>query len=101
MKFWKDMTNEEKGALLLAYHEGAVIEYYGRGSGTWKLVVDNKPAWFDNEYYRVQPRTTTHQIWWAPHGATVFKPHFADPYTQLITFTLKGDECIDVKVEEL
>jgi hypothetical protein len=28
-KLWRDMTPEEKGALLLAAHEGKVIEYDG------------------------------------------------------------------------
>lgn len=39
MKLWKDMTPEEKGALLLAYHEGKVIEFLSRMTGKW-----GKPA---------------------------------------------------------
>lgn len=100
MKLWKDMTNEEKGALLLAHHEGAIIEYLSF-KNTWDTVPDNEPRWNDIHRYRVQPQTTTHQVWWSPSGGTVFKPSYPNHYKQLITLTLKGDECIDVKVEKL
>lgn len=101
MKLWKDMTNEEKGALLLAHHEGAIIEYLSNSGKGWVPVFDNSPRWGNNECYRIQLQTTTHQVWWSPSGATIYKPCSPDRYNQLITFTLKGDECIDVKVEEL
>ena len=101
MKLWKDMTNEEKGALLLAHHEGAIIEYFGSFTSTWNPVFDNNPKWNDNNHYRVQPQTTTHRVWWSPSGVTAYKDWSPTCYNQLITFTLKGDECIDVKVEKL
>ena len=52
---WGDMSDEEKGALLLAHHEGNDIEW------TW---VDRQPVWrdcpnavgrFDKYAYRVKP----------------------------------------------
>lgn len=54
-KIWKDMSREEKGALLLAHHEGKVIETRWGNSGAWHPVSD--PDWETHLYYRVQPRT--------------------------------------------
>ena len=51
-KLWRDMTPEEKGALLLAAHEGEVIEYEGHG---WHKVACNDPVWYDDTAYRVRP----------------------------------------------
>ena len=50
-KLWRDMTPEEKGALLLAHHEGKVIEYYDHGVG-W---VTERPIWDDYCAYRIKP----------------------------------------------
>lgn len=49
-KLWRDMTPEEKGAMLLASHEGKVIELWLRGE--WVSV---DPSWHDSIAYRVQP----------------------------------------------
>lgn len=39
MKTWGEMSDEEKGALLLAHHEGKVIERFEDGNmGGWVLV---------------------------------------------------------------
>lgn len=101
MKLWKDMTNEEKGALLLAHHQKSVIEYFSTSQCDWCPVLDNKPTWGANECYRVQPKTITHQVWWSPNGATVYRPANLSCYDKVITFTLMDDECIDVKVENI
>ena len=53
-KLWRDMTPEEKGALLLAAHEGKVIEHddltYTDG---WEVA--RSPTWNENIAYRVKP----------------------------------------------
>ena len=49
-KLWRDMTAEEKGALLLAALEGKVIEY--SAGYEWE---EDKPEWHDNLSYRVKP----------------------------------------------
>lgn len=67
-KLWRDMTPEEKGALLLAHHEGKVI-YILIGSlecGEWKVIPH--PSWRDNYAYRIKPEpkvetVTTHGTW--------------------------------------
>ena len=53
-KLWKDMTPEEKGALLLAEHEGKVIEYGYNGSDFCR-VKPNDGKWVDGYNYRVKP----------------------------------------------
>lgn len=50
---WRDMTPEEKGALLLAHHEGKVIEHYGKTHGKW---FTSQPVWNFNLAYRIKPQ---------------------------------------------
>ena len=51
-KQWQHMSPEEKGALLLAHHEGKVIELRAYGGG-WQLVTS--PSWADITCYRIKP----------------------------------------------
>lgn len=56
-KTWAHLTDEEKGALLLAYHEGKPIEWFYdealmHGSSTYK---GSKPMWDDICIYRIKP----------------------------------------------
>ncbi len=51
MKLWQDMTPEQKGALLLAYHEGKAIEY--QHDGRWYC--STNPSWCSDCAYRVKP----------------------------------------------
>lgn len=62
-KLWRDMTPEEKGALLLAHHEGKVIQYFS--CGVWE---DGPPRWFDNVAYRIklEPKRETVVLYAAP-----------------------------------
>jgi hypothetical protein len=51
-KLWGDMTPEEKGALLLAHHDGEVIEYHN--GDDWHT----KPRYaglYDHNAYRIRP----------------------------------------------
>lgn len=56
-KTWEEMSPEEKGALLLAHHEGKTIEYSGDPSIGW-LDTLGVPTWGSYVYYRVQPEET-------------------------------------------
>ena len=47
---WRDMTPEQKGALLLAHHEGKVIETWM--PNRWYIC---EPAWVYDCCYRVKP----------------------------------------------
>ena len=67
MTMWKDMTDCEKGALLLAHQRGETIEYLSNVKGRWCLTAGN-PDWFDTDTYRVKPaepvhRTTSQDVW--------------------------------------
>jgi hypothetical protein len=72
-KTWGEMTDEEKGALLLAHHQGKVIEFVNDCDvRDWKKAV---PRWADFCSYRVRPpepkrETVTLSGWWI--GAKYF-----------------------------
>ena len=51
---WRDMTPEEKGALLLAHHEKVDIQAFDVGvAGDWAKTW--KPLFFDDIAYRIKP----------------------------------------------
>ena len=56
-KRWKDLTPEEKGALLLAHHEGEVIEVRAQDSDNWYK--RDSPNWADEGIFRVKPARET------------------------------------------
>lgn len=67
MKLWKDMTPEEKGALLLAYHEGKVIEHTLWSEKGWfevKKGADTALGWHDELSYRVKPEPKQPREFW-------------------------------------
>jgi len=49
---WRDMTPEEKGALLLAHHEGRGVEFWANSFDGW---VNHCPTWSDHLSYRIKP----------------------------------------------
>jgi hypothetical protein len=80
---WCDMTAEEKGALLLAHHEGKVIEwsYFLPWTTNNSTAKGGVPCWDGNCAYRVKPdpKRETVALWWGswrfgsaegPDGAT-------------------------------
>ena len=67
---WKDLTPEEKGALLLAYHEGEQIQTWMPVRHFWD---DNPtPSWAETAAYRVKPepevKTVTIRTGWPEGG---------------------------------
>ena len=54
---WRDMTPEEKGALLLAKHEGKAIEVFGIAyPDMWHVMWHEEyPVWLDDAAYRIKP----------------------------------------------
>jgi hypothetical protein len=107
-KHWGDMTPEEKGALLLAHHDGKVIEIYGEiyGNRGWSVVIE--PKWIQEHSYRVQPECKIKTIM-LYCGSMDFDP--AGDYTDakvygdihLITFNLiEGKpDCQSIKMESI
>lgn len=52
-KTWGEMTPEEKGALLLAHHEGKLIQVYRSLDEAWESI--KSPNWSECHAYRVRP----------------------------------------------
>ena len=103
MKLWKDMTSEEKGALLLAYHEGKVIEW-GYGYGKDFHVAGSSaeeglyPEWTDYCSYRVKPEPKQPRefwLWCNGRGEVIQKYNF--PIERHQMHFLAGDELIRVR----
>lgn len=72
-KLWRDMTPAEKGALLLAHHEGKVIEYSYGCSDIWRKCAANEPVWEKGAAYRVKP---------------------ADPVVETVTLHMDDAQCV-------
>jgi len=53
MKVWGQMTDEEKGALLLAHHEGKQIEWLDPYTNTWEE--KESTEFYSSLTYRVKP----------------------------------------------
>lgn len=72
-KKWGEMTDAEKGALLLAHHEGKVIESWSgigspvKGIGEWGHC-DEDDLWISLDFYRVKPREPR-EVWVAYDAA--------------------------------
>lgn len=104
-KLWKDMTPEEKGALLLAYHEGKVIEWGGyRKYEFTRNSINYKPVWDSNHAYRVkpEPKVETVTLFWGLENKTAcLSANSNDTHT--ITFNLIDGipDCNSVKMEKL
>lgn len=101
-KKWRDMTPEEKGALLLAHHEGKVIEFSILGEH-WESIYPT--SWCARLYYRVKPepriKTITIYTGW-PEGGGWSQDHDEDD-THKITFNMIDFEpdLRSIKMEKL
>jgi len=99
-KQWQHMSPEEKGALLLAHHEGKVIEVLSKGIWT-KLL---NPRWTAETYYRVKPEPVVKTVTLYGEGGVgwAFAEWEDEDHTACITFqtkdgkpdwsTLKGED---------
>lgn len=59
-KLWKDMTPEEKGALLLANLENQIIEWYDTLVGVWHI--EELYDWDPSLSYRVKPKPVEEEL---------------------------------------
>ena len=107
-KLWCHMTPEEKGALLLAHHEGKVIQ--ALVGGAW-MKVAKQPPWSTRCAYRVKPEPTVEMVtldgadfgkglsvkWSFRQGGHI------GPDTHRITFNMIDGkpDCASIKMEEL
>lgn len=97
-KLWRDMTDAEKGALLLAEHEGKMIEVWANGA--WYSGI---PHWSDEAAYRVKPEPVrkTVDYWWRNDEGIKHTWGFGD--THRITFDLLDGkpDCTSIKMEKI
>jgi len=91
-KLWRDMTREEKGALLLEEHEGKVIDVW-QGPFGWQKAV-GVPLWQDDEAYRSRPE---------PKRETKVFDYCTSKSTYRYTFvTVDGEpDCASIRMEKL
>jgi len=100
-KLWINMTPEEKGALLLAEHDGKVIEVF---NGFW--VKRSVKVWSDVNAYRVRPEpkieTVVHGYKTNASGKFVTTSSL-DHATHKITFNLINGipDCTSIKMEPI
>ena len=107
---WKDMTDAEKGALLLADLEGQAVEYWDALAGKWSEPVAYRPKWFDYDAYRVKPDPVVETVTLkggvyedCAYMFEISKDLKQSWYTHRITFdTVDGvPDCSTVKMEKL
>jgi hypothetical protein len=99
---WAEMTPEEKGALLLARHEGKVIEYWQEPVG-W-LDVTTVCSWSDQYAYRVRPEPVREVVTMAGYiDRGYFHVRSGVNDTHRITFDLINGkpDCSSIKMEKL
>ena len=82
-KIWHDMTDAEKGALLLAHHEGKVIEILMPVGSYWREIGVNETTHFcTNSIYRIRPE---------PMRLTVGKRYRSKNDAQFECIFVRGD----------
>ena len=100
---WEDMTREEKGALLLAHHEGEVIQYKNpQVSREWRTSAH--PLWTNSRAYRVKPRPVVEEVVLQGNCKSSFAGNsYHSNDTHRITFnTIDGEpDCASVKMEKI
>lgn len=103
-KLWEDMTPEEKCALLLAKHEGKVIEWTGHlGDKFFMDSLRGTPVWCGTHAYRIRPEQKIEIMtlyWQENEAATAF---MCSDDTHRITFNMIDGkpDCDSVKMEPL
>lgn len=95
-KTWGEMTDAEKGALLLAAHEGKVIEFRNdEDTPEWKKAA---PKWASWCYYRVKPEPVRETV-----GLYISDPCSNGSYIQIGTIDTEDGkpDCNSVKMERI
>ena len=104
LKTWGEMTAEEKGALLLAHHEGKTIEFIG--DGHW-VPLEWEFDWLGEHCYRIKPKretvTLTGRVYADCQGIFFgFHDQF-QTHNHRITFDMIDGEpdCASIKMEKI
>lgn len=103
-KLWRDMTPEEKGALLLAKHEGKKVQRYCPHHQVWLDVLLNC---IEHQAYRIKPEPKRETVTLYGEQSYVgfwgFDSGSEQPSDYSITFDLVDGEpdCASIKMEKL
>lgn len=101
-KPWGEMTPEEKGAILLADHEGKTLDFYSGRLCEW-VTIGMEPGHYPSVAYRVKPEPVieTFVIYGSTRNAYGYTRQSSD--THKITYqTVDGEvDCNSVKMEKL
>ena len=104
MKTWGEMTDAEKGALLLAHHEGKEIECFSESLGNWITLFIL--VWYEDSIYRVKKVPIKNMEVMYMYFEDGLDPsidvYMSDP-THKITFdTIDGEpDCSSIKMEKV
>lgn len=99
-KTWGEMTDAEKGALLLAWQRGKAMQYWNCDDEEWQDT-DIHPHEFDADAYRIKPTPERKTITLGWEESLGVGNGFTDGDTYRITFdTIDGKpDCTTVKME--
>lgn len=104
MKTWGKMTDAEKGALLLAHHEGKEIECFSESLGNW--ITLSILVWYEDSIYRVKkvPIKNMEVVYmYFEDGCNQYIDVYMSDPTHKITFdTIDGvPDCSSIKMEKV
>jgi hypothetical protein len=97
-KTWGELSPEEKGALLLHYHEGGKVEVYIKRDGWTPLVY---PCWEPEYMYRAKkaPVVTLDEVYY--HPTYGFSNDYNYPYKVTVTRLDGEPDCGSIQMEKL
>ena len=67
---WKDLTPEEKGALLLAHHEGRKVQHFNKREQVWEDRGQGLLLVVDDAIYRIKPKPIVETVKWKDYIIT-------------------------------
>ena len=99
-KLWGQMSPEERGALLLARHEGKGIQCFSSVSAKW---LETGPSWYPQLAYRVKPEPRVETVTLLGSTGRNFTTNYSPFDTHRITFkTVDGEpDLSSIKMEKL
>lgn len=101
-KRWGDLSDREKGALLLADHKGKTIQLLNMDAEWVDLSFVN---WFGDKIYRVKPEPVVETITLytsSKHNYEAFSVNYGDDTHKIIFDVVDGKpNCSSVRMEEL
>lgn len=104
-KTFGEMSKAEKGELLLAHHEGRVVQAFGKIPNKW--IDCDEPSWFAHCAYRIRPEpniTAAKSVTWAVVYSNLLVEQYSssvgcNPAKITTTFTLEDGKIVSGVVD--